>query len=219
MDDILEAIKQSEFSFARSASDVPFFPVGWLQDNYYSAAEFEDQEGVRPTAEVTEHTFSAGAVLPVYVAKRDMWVLGGDLAWDRIDIQQGPYQDQSVLRVTPVAAWLHQYGEKDMVGIFVAPIFSKEQRADQAWATSGYGGVVALHWYSDQFQLLYGGVYEYSFGQHALYPYAGRAVAAEAQPGGKSRPSVAHAHLCAVAPMAVTARHHPRRLVLGATRR
>jgi hypothetical protein len=173
IDDILEAVKQSEFTFARTTSDVPFFPLGWLQNTRYSAATFTDEDGVRPSANVSENTFSVGAVLPTYVAKRDMFLLGGDLDWDRIDVNTGPYQDQRVLRLTPMAAWLHQFGAFETVGAFIAPIFSQETRASQGWSTNGYAGIVGIHWYSNQLQLMYGGVYEYSFGSHNLYPYLG----------------------------------------------
>jgi hypothetical protein len=52
VDDVLEAIKQSEFSFARSSSEVPFFPVAWAQDSYYPASTFTDVQGLRPAADV-----------------------------------------------------------------------------------------------------------------------------------------------------------------------
>ena len=173
MNDILEAIQQSEFRFARSVSEVPFFPVGWAQDRFYPRAQFKDERGALPNGEVVENTFDLGCVLPAYVAKRDMLLLGTDVAWDNLDVQSGPYADQSVLRLAPVAAWLHQFGENETVGAFVAPIFSKELREGQPWGANGYGGVIGMHWFSDEFQLLYGGVYQYSFGQHAGYPYLG----------------------------------------------
>jgi hypothetical protein len=173
MQEIMDAVKQSEFRFARSVSEVPFYPVGWAQNQFYPRTRFTDQNGGMPSVEVQENTLSLGLVLPVYVARRDMALVGADVAWDYLRIQAGPYADQSILRLTPVAAWLHQFGEKETVGAFVAPIFSKEMRYDQPWATSGYGGVIAIHWYSDEFQLLYGGVYEYSFGQNLGYPYLG----------------------------------------------
>jgi hypothetical protein len=173
IDDVLEAIKQSEFSFARATSAVPFFPVGWLQDSHYPAATFEDDGDVRPPADVTENTLGMGVVLPAYVGKRDMVLAGGDIGWDRLSVDSGPYEDQRILRVTPVVAGLHQFGERETVGVFIAPIFSHETRAGETWSTSGYGGIVGMHWYSDQFQLLYGGIYEDSFGLHSLYPYLG----------------------------------------------
>jgi len=173
INEILKAVKQSEFSFAKTTSDVPFFPVGWLQDSHYSTATFRDDTGQRPAAEVTENTLSVGAVLPVYVASRDMFVVGGDIGSDRIDVKSGAYQDQRILRVTPIAAWLHQFGKLETVGAFVAPVFSQERIAGQAWHTSAYGGIVGMHWYSDRFQLLYGGVAECSSGSSSLYPYLG----------------------------------------------
>jgi hypothetical protein len=174
MNETLMAIQQSEFFFARTTSQVPFAPVGWMQDRCYAPAEFVDNRVVLPGAEVTENTFNFGAVLPAYVAKRDMVLLGGDVAQDKLDISSGPYEDQNIFRVTPVGAWLHEFGGKDILTAFAAPIFSRESNGDQPWGTSGYGGVVCLHWYSDQVQLLYGGVYSNSFGKsEAVYPYLG----------------------------------------------
>jgi hypothetical protein len=174
MDEILRAVQQSEFRFARTKSTVPFAPLGWVQGRRYASARFEDEQGALPAVEAQESTFGLGAVVPVYVARRDMLVLGGDASLDRIDVQTGPYQDQSVQQLTPVVAWLHQFGDEDLMGVFVAPIFSRETNGGQSWGTSGYGGVLAMHWFSDTMQLLYGGVYANSFGEDEIvYPYLG----------------------------------------------
>ncbi len=171
MQEILEAVKTSEFRFSRSSTEVPFMPLGWAQDRFYPNSQFTGA-GL-PGAGVVENTASLGAVVPPYVGQRDMLLVGGDMAWDHISIKSGPYKDQSVLRLTPVTGWLHQFGEEDMAGAFVAPIFSKELLNDGSWGANGYGGVVGIHWFSDHFQLLYGGIYQYSFGQSAGYPYFG----------------------------------------------
>jgi hypothetical protein len=171
--DILDAIQTSEFRFMRSESDVPFYPVGWVQNTFYPSNGFQDKDGVFPDGEAAEDTFNIGLLMPVYVAKRDMLVLGADLAWDLLQVRDGPYQDQSVVRLAPVAGWLHQFGESDTLIAFAAPIFSKEMQGNQPWGTSAYGGVIGMHYFSETFQMLYGGVYQYSFGRHQGYPYFG----------------------------------------------
>jgi hypothetical protein len=173
MDETLKAFQQSEFSFARSVSEVPFYPLGWAQDTFYPRSQFKESGGGLPAATVVENTLNFGLVLPVYIARRDLFLLGADLAWDNLQVQSGPYQDQSILRVTPVAAWLHQFGEQDTLGVFAAPIFSEELRQHQPVGTSGYGGIVMLHQFTPEWQLLYGGVYQDNFGQHIGLPYAG----------------------------------------------
>lgn len=173
MQEMLDAIKGSEFRFMRSSSEVPFMPLGWLQDQYYPHSTFKAEHGGLPEATAAENTLSLGALFPAYVARRDMLLAGGNAAWDRIAVNSGPYNNQSVLSLTPVVAWLHQFGQDDMAVAFAAPIFSKELRRGEQWGTSGYGGVIGVHWYSDEYQLLYGGVYQNSFGQHAGYPYLG----------------------------------------------
>ena len=173
VDDILEAVRQSEFRFARYVAEVPFIPVGWAQYRYYPETEFKEDSDVLPPAEVSEQAFSLGAVVPVHVGKRDMYLLGGEVGRDDINVHVGPYQNQRIARVTPVAAWMHQFGTDETLGVFVAPILSKEQIRDQPWAVNGFSGVIGIHWYSDTLQWLYGGVYEYSFGEDYLYPYLG----------------------------------------------
>lgn len=173
MQEILNAIQQSEFNFARPTSEVPFMPLGWMQNRYYPNSQFEDEQGLLPPATVAQNTLDLGTVLPAYVAPRDMLLLGGNVSWDHVAVKSGPLDDQSILRLTPVVGWLHQFGDQDLVGAFVAPMFSQELRGNGSWGYSGYGGVIAMHTFSDEFQLLYGGVYENSFGQHSGYPYLG----------------------------------------------
>ena len=169
----LDAIEASEFRFARAHSEVPFMPLGWAQTVYYPNSRFEDEQGILPGATVAEYTLNLGGAMPAYVASRDMLLVGGDCSWDQFTVKSGPYRDQSVLRLTPVTGWLHQFGRKDMAGAFVAPIFSQELRNNGSWGVSGYTGVVGIHWFNDDLQLLYGGIYQNSFGTHAGYPYLG----------------------------------------------
>jgi hypothetical protein len=171
MQEIIDALTASDFRFTRSSSDVPFVPLGWAQTRYYPNSQFTGS-GL-PGASVTENTSSLGGGLPPYIGTRDLLLVGGDVTWDRITVKSGPYADQSVLLLTPVAGWAHQLDEADVIGAFVAPIFSKELLNDGSWGINGYGGVVGMHWFSDTFQLLYGGVYQYNFGQSTGYPYAG----------------------------------------------
>jgi hypothetical protein len=173
LNETLKAIQQSEFTFTRTVSEVPFFPMGWVQDAFYPRAVFHDRLGLQPDGVVVENTVGLGLFLPAYVGKRDMLLLGADLASDNLDIKSGPYPDQRILRLTPVIAWLRQVNPQDMVTVFAAPVFSKELRGDQPWGWSGYGGIVGLHTYSDKFQLLYGTAYQNSFGQRTWYPYLG----------------------------------------------
>lgn len=173
VDEILDSIRQSEFRFARSGSEVPFIPMGWLQYRYYPATSFHDDNDVLASAEAEQHSISFGAIVPVYVDQRDMLLVGGDLASDAIRVKSGPYNDQRVTRITPVATWLHQFGTDHTSAAFVAPFFSKEYAQDRFWSTDYFAGMIVMYWHSDTLQWLYGGVYESYFGQRYLYPYFG----------------------------------------------
>ena len=171
--EILEAIQASEFRFIRMESEVPFIPIVWAQYLYYPGMRFEDVGSVLPDAEVVEHSVNFGLVMPAYVAKRDMLLLGGDIALENLRVTAGPYDDQNVVRVTPVVGWLHQFGQTDTLVAFAAPIFSLDLKGDEPWGTSGYGGLLGMHLINETLQVIYGGVYENSFGQEQAYPYFG----------------------------------------------
>ncbi|HEX5092581.1 MAG TPA: DUF6268 family outer membrane beta-barrel protein [Burkholderiales bacterium] len=173
IDDIIDAIQSSEFRFGRAKSEVPFPPLGWVQYRAYDAARFSDTQGLRPPAEAAESTWSVGGLVPVYVAARDMVVLGGDYSRSSISVRAGPYRDQRVDQATLVAAWLRQFGESETVAVFAAPMISRDARSDRASHVNGFGGVIGMHWQSDTLQWLYGAVFEYNFGARTLYPYFG----------------------------------------------
>jgi opacity protein-like surface antigen len=172
--EIMKAVQESDFRFSRSTSEVPFMPMAWAQNRYYTKTTLEDTQGIKPEAVVFEDTINFGFVMPTYVAKRDMVVVGMDTAWDKIEIRSGPYEDQSILRITPIFGYMRQIDQSDLFAAFVAPIFSKEMVGGGAgWGTSAYSGVIGMHWSSDSLQWIYGGVLENSYGRRALYPYAG----------------------------------------------
>jgi hypothetical protein len=170
---IIDAISESEFRFARSTSTVPMMPFGWATETYYPRTKFSPEHGSSPSATIAETTSEAGGIIPALVTRRDMLLLGGDVGWDYISVRSGPYSDQSVTRLAPVAAWLHQWNDDNLTGVFAAPIFSQNQLGDGDWGVSGYAGVIGMRWFSDELQLLYGGVCQDSFGRQTFYPYLG----------------------------------------------
>lgn len=173
MGEVIESVRESEFRFMRAGSRVPMIPMAWATGTYYPDARFKPESGPLPEAGATEHTVAAGFVVPAYVARRDMLLVGGDVGWDYVSVTAGPYRDQSVVRVTPLAAWLHQWDNDDMTGVFAAPTFSKNVAGAGDWGLNGYTGLIGMHWFGDSLQLLYGGVYQSDYGQSVFYPYLG----------------------------------------------
>jgi hypothetical protein len=173
LQEILDAIRESEFVFTRSETLVPFIPVAWAYDQLYPNADFSDTQSVLEDATVRQNTVEAGAVLPVSIKKRDMFLLGADVGWNKLSIETGPYRDQSIVRVIPVGAWLRQVNPDNLVGAFIAPQFTKETREGDSWGTSGYAGMICRYSISDSLSLYYGGIYEDAYGDGTLYPYLG----------------------------------------------
>jgi len=173
IDDLFNAVQQSEFRFFRMQSEVPFIPLGWVQEKHYLETEYTPTSGNLPSATASESTFNEGLALPAFIAKRDMLVLGEDILWDRIDVKSGPYSDKDVLMLTPLVAWLHQFNSNNLAAAFGAPILSTTLNQSSPWGAECYAGIIGLHWQSDKVQWLYGGVYEYSYGRNFGYPYLG----------------------------------------------
>jgi hypothetical protein len=173
VDSLIEAVQNSEFRFARTQSDVPFPPAGWLEVRYTPRTEFKSSSGEIAPGSFVETAFSQGVIGPVYVSQRDMLLLGENVFLEKADVQTGPYSDQRVLAVVPMAAWLRQIDRNNLGGAFIAPQFSRELNHDDSWGAQAYCGVIIIHWKTDTLQWVYGAVYEYSFGRNYIYPYLG----------------------------------------------
>ena len=173
VDSLIEAVQNSEFRFARTQSDVPFPPAGWMEVRYTPRTDFKSSSGGIAPGSFVETAFSQGLLGPVYISQRDMVLLGENVFLEKADVQSGPYSDQRVLSVVPMAAWLRQIDRNNLGAAFIAPQFSRELGHDDAWGAQAYAGVIVIHWKSDTLQWVYGGVYEYSFGRNYIYPYLG----------------------------------------------
>jgi hypothetical protein len=173
IDDIIETVQRSEFRFVRSDSEIPFVPLSWVQTRSYLSTELVGETGGPPPGTFSETAFSEGLVLPAYVSTRDMLLLGEEVLFDKLDVESGPYSDQRVVSVAPIAVWLSQLDRENLLGVFAVPLFSREVEKHDSWGAQAFAGVIVMHWKSDRFQWLYGGVYEYSFGRHYFYPYLG----------------------------------------------
>jgi hypothetical protein len=171
--EVLAAIQESEFRFARTKSNVPFPPLAWVQTRHSSPTDFASTAGGTAPGSFIGKEFSQGLLAPIKWGKQDLVFLGENILVDQLDVESGPYTDQSIVTLTPMAAWLHQANADNMVGSFVAPLFSRDIGHNNVWGTQVWAGVVAMHWRNDRLQWLYGGVYEYSFGQNHIYPYLG----------------------------------------------
>lgn len=173
VDDIVQAIASSELRFSRTESDVPFPALGWVKYHHYSTAEFANFEGGPSPGSFRQHEVNFGLVMPVHVAQRDIVLAGLDTSYDRFDFKSSAFHDAEVLTLTPVAGWLRQVNTDSQVVAFVAPMFSSALGDNTHWGTHAFAGLLGTYQATDHLMWIYGGVYEYSFGSHYVYPYLG----------------------------------------------
>ncbi|MGC4075048.1 MAG: hypothetical protein QM760_21615 [Nibricoccus sp.] len=167
IDEILAAIQRSDFDFTRNETDVPFAQTAWLQMVFHPDTELENGICFR------ENTLQQGALVPVYIGKRDMVLVGESFELSKIETTTGVSTTQSVVSAGPLAAWLRQYDENDLFGVFSAPFFSRELEYHDSWGTECFSGIVVMHWQEAHWTWLYGAIHEYSYGKNFFYPYVG----------------------------------------------
>ncbi len=173
VDEIVQAIASSELRFSRVNSDAPFLPLGWARHKYYSEAEFASfQGGVSPGSFRQQET-SLGLVLPAYVGRRDIVLAGLDAGCNWFDFKSSPVSDAEVLTLTPVVGWLRQLDTNSQIAAFVAPMFSSALGDNSRWGADIFTGLIGTYQANDHLMWIYGGVYEYGFGSHYVYPYLG----------------------------------------------
>jgi hypothetical protein len=172
IDEILTRLEQSEFIFDRAASDVPFVPLSWVGVSAYGDSTLTLPRG---TLEFDELAFSQMAVLPVWVGKRDLVLLGECVTWQQLKFRSPLTATRNVTGVMPVVAWLHQAGARDQYGAFVAPSFiNGGDIADYALRDSSlYAGVLGIRWSSDRLAWAYGGIAIMEQGPDFVLPYVG----------------------------------------------
>jgi len=170
---MVQAIVNSDIRFTLADSYVPFIPVAWAVYRDYSDAEFvNDIEAVSP-GEFGQRQANVGLILPVYVGKRDMVVAGFDASFAQFNFETPVIDDTNVATFTPVAGWLRQLDSDSQLGAFIAPLISSALDDSNEWGVDAYAGVIGSYKANDTLMWIYGGVYEYGFGEHYFYPYVG----------------------------------------------
>ena len=170
IDDLVQAIAHSDIRFTLADSYVPFIPIAWANYRHYTETEFVNNVGL---GKFREDQANLGAIVPAYVGQRDMVLVGFDAAFSQFDFDTPAVRDANVVTLTPVAGWLRQLDDDSQIGAFVAPLFSSALDDSSEWGAEAFAGVIGSYRANDRLMWIYGGVYEYSFGDHYFYPYVG----------------------------------------------
>ncbi|HET7536109.1 MAG TPA: hypothetical protein VFJ90_06630 [Candidatus Didemnitutus sp.] len=172
VDVLLERFQKSEFAFGRVDSNTPFPPVAWVSLSSYNDSRLATASGA---IHFEELGFSQALVLPVWIGRKDMFILGEYFAWQQIDFTSPRPQRVHITTVMPVVAWLRQTGPHRQFAAFVTPeLVNGGGYADHGLAKSGgYAGAIAVNWTSDTFAWFYGLVGLFEPGNDTYLPYLG----------------------------------------------
>jgi hypothetical protein len=169
---LTDQIRRSDFVFGRTDGNAPFPPVAWLAVQSYGESELTLQNGPVRFDELAASEF---LLLPVWVGKKDMVLVGEYAAWQRVDFTTPLPAQRDLYTVIPILAWLHQITPRGQIGAFIAPEFVQggDYAGHEFTEWSGYAGVIGLHWRSESFAWVYGGVAAVSRDSEVLLPYLG----------------------------------------------
>ncbi len=113
---LIEAIMRSDFVFDKNISNVPFFPLGYLQLTNNPDLSLQEDCFVDQDCDFSYTNLSQGFGLPVWVGQEDMVILAETLESDRLKFEN---QSVSINTAGVMAAWVSQPDPKWQTGAFV----------------------------------------------------------------------------------------------------
>lgn len=174
LDQLLLNFQQSDFEFGKVESRIPYPPMSWAGWTHYSRTDFNtpDNSAYRPGS-FEQDELSQALILPVSIQKKDMFLAGEFFSWSRFNFREGGYPDKDMYTLGLFGAWIRQLSPKTQVGAFAAPLVSTKFDGTNPEGKQFYTGGMGLHRWKENFTWLYGGVYEYNYGDQFVYPYVG----------------------------------------------
>ena len=173
MEELLYNFQQSDLEFGKTESRIPYPPLGWASVRLYDETEFRYGPDGGESAVFEQRDYSQSLMLPVYIGRKDLVALGEFLGYNEFNFKDGGLEDQELYTAGLMGGWLRQISPRTQASVFVAPFVTSELGGESPEGVEVYAGGVGLYRKSDTFTWLYGGVYEYSYGDQFLYPYAG----------------------------------------------
>lgn len=114
-DRIIEAIMRSDFIFDKNISNVPFFPLGYLQVKYNDDLSLDNECFLDQSCDFSFTSLSQGFGLPVWIGQKDMLILAETLESDRLQFDD---QSLTINSAGVMAAWISQPSSQWQAGIF-----------------------------------------------------------------------------------------------------
>ena len=114
-DRLIEAIMRSDFIFDKNISNVPFFPLGYVQIKHNDELTLEDNCLNTRSCDFSFSSFSQALGWPAWVGRKNMLILAETLESDRLESANGSF---SLNSLGLMAAWISQPSPEWQVGLF-----------------------------------------------------------------------------------------------------
>ena len=169
---IYAAIERSELVLGDTNSVVPFFPLAFISASYYDNTRVNDLPAGKDPGPYRLNSASQMAALPVYVAQRDLFLVGDYVSGAHYDFRYtGEGKDTYSLSI--VGGWMHQATPDVQYGAFAAPMLVTGFNSDQPNRLETYAGFLTRVRESDAFHWWTGIVYDGDNQHHYVFPYLG----------------------------------------------
>ena len=168
---LINKFNDSDFSFHRSRTNVPFTPVAFLGTSRYSKAETTTPEGLDLKYDVNGVSQMAG--LPILLGKRDALIIGEYLSWADFDVDGADIDSFNVGTVGIPIAWLRQADEDWQLAAFVMPRANHSSLENSNWTFQTMGGTFARWTQSDHVWWAFGFYFDIAPDDNFYIPYVG----------------------------------------------
>lgn len=177
LQDIVDSIAGSELIFKRSTSNVPFFPVAFLNTTHYGDTEVRDPSAGGRTFSYQQTAVSQAAALPFLISPRDLVAVGEWISWSRFDANASQRDSFDVVSVGIPVGWMRQVDDAWQTAAFAMPLGHKSSLSNSSWRWEYMAGAFARYVQNDDLWWVFGAFADVGPDEDIYLPYFGAAWA------------------------------------------
>lgn len=171
IDDWIQSFADSEIVFERKTSNVPFFPLAYVDLSLYrdSAVRRPDESPLR--FDLT--SVSQGALLPFLMSPRDILFVGEWFGLSRFGAIDSEANSFDAVSVGLPVGWLRQIDDRWQAAAFVMPLMHRADIEGADWSRETLGGIFGRYVQHDRLWWVYGLYFDVGAGDDIYLPYLG----------------------------------------------
>ena len=173
IEDWIASFADTEIEFQRSDSNVPFFPIAYVDLSRYNETEVRREDESSLEYDLT--SISQAAVLPFTVGKRDAVFIGEWINLSRFDAVDSDETSFNALTIGIPFGWFGQVSDDKQAAAFLMPLGHRTDISGSDWSHEVMGGVFGRYISSKDFWWAYGFFFDVGLGDDLYLPYLGAA--------------------------------------------